>query len=79
MLLTALTVLSNLVLLYTRAYASALRVGEILVTAERVRNPVQDEYMGSASNGLFSFEKVDFAYPNSGVLLFDDLSFSLLG
>ncbi|HHU53794.1 MAG TPA: ABC transporter ATP-binding protein [Clostridiaceae bacterium] len=77
MLLTALTVLSNLVLLYTRAYASALRVGEILVTAERVRNPVQDEYMGSASNGLFSFEKVDFAYPNSGVLLFDDLSFSL--
>ncbi|NLJ70081.1 MAG: ABC transporter ATP-binding protein [Clostridiaceae bacterium] len=97
MLLTALTVLSNLVLLYTRAYASALRVSEIFMTAERDWNPVQQDYVtpdfkaveddkmeqNDATRNIpansITFKNVDFAYPNSSVLLFDDLSFSLPG
>ncbi|HHT24243.1 MAG TPA: ABC transporter ATP-binding protein [Clostridiaceae bacterium] len=113
MLLTALTVLSNLVLLYTRAYASALRVSEIFLTEKRVRNPLKEEVSkivqdnspdlkqnmndsaaenysvnefinnnlfaknNSESSYSISFAKVDFAYPSSSVLLFDNLSFSL--
>ncbi|NLM19103.1 MAG: ABC transporter ATP-binding protein [Clostridiaceae bacterium] len=107
MLLTALTVLSNLVLLYTRSYASALRVGEIFMTEKRIRNPAGDETAGisrenllnpkqqingkfaeavdhnlsntkkSGSSCLISFKQVDFAYPNSSILLFDNLSFAL--
>ena len=77
MLLTALIVLSNLVLLYTRSYASALRVSEILMTEGRAKDFIQDKKRNSESRYSISFKKVNFAYPNIRTLLFDNLSFSL--
>lgn len=85
MLLTALAVLSNLVLLSSRSYASALRVSEILQIEKRVEDPhtitdyliETDKERKPKRHNTISFNQVNFAYPNSGKLLFSDLTFDL--
>lgn len=82
MLLIALTVLSNLVLLYSRAYASALRVNEVLASKTRMldKKDLSNYQLASKekpSETILEFCQVDFSYPHSSKLLFQDLSFAL--
>ena len=86
MLLTALTVLLNLVLLYTRVFASSQRLEEVLLTEERdgIDIPKSAQKQSETSKlqknefqNSIEFKNVSFAFPDSSELLFDDLSFSL--
>lgn len=93
MLLTALIVLANLVLLYTRVYASSLRLTEVLNIEKREEQAVLSEQISFCQNtGLssslatftaapprnsFAFNAVDFSYPASGKKLFKDFDFAL--
>ncbi len=80
MLLIALTVIANLVLLYTRVYASALRVSEVLELEQRQLIPVDNminEQKDNKSDDRIRFENVSFAFPNSSNYLFENFSFSL--
>ncbi len=91
MLLIALIVLANLVLLYTRVYASALRVSAVFELETRqlkaepkaqhvmVNSPVVDSKQKETLGSPYSivFDHVKFAYPDRAKLLFDDFSFQL--
>lgn len=80
MLLIALTVIANLVLLYTRVYASALRVSEVLELEQRELTPddhLMNEQKHSKTNDRIRFDNISFAFPNSSNYLFENFSFSL--
>lgn len=76
MLLTALIVLSNLVLLYARAYASALRVSEVFEIKNRV-GQATIEKVTTEADVFINFKQINFSYPNSSKLLFNNLSFTV--
>ncbi len=82
MLLTALIVLSNLVLLYTRVYASALRVAEVLGLERRdgIGVSVKTELTGNLLSGrnpdLISSSAAADLNPPENCLVFENVDFS---
>lgn len=91
-ILAALMVVANLVVLYTKAYAAARRVEEVLVAPYPVDFPAAGsaEVPGKmdgpagpaqgtwAASGLpLVFDNVHFSYPQAGAPLFQGISFAL--
>lgn len=75
-ILLALVVVANLVILYSRAYASARRVEEVLLikppTAGRQSEPAE-----SGPQDWLVFNDVSFCYPDNSEPLFENISFAL--
>jgi len=61
MILLALIVVSNLVITFTKAYASALRVGELLQTSPDISNP-ETPAQPAQSDAAIEFSNVCFSY-----------------
>jgi len=76
-ILLAMIVVANLVVIFTKAAASATRVDEVLELhpsiVNRVRRPVQ-EVEGSPE---IAFDAVSFAYPDAGAYSLSDISFTV--
>ncbi len=78
-ILTALLVVSNLVVIFTKASASAQRVCEILDAPEDVAAPAKPRLPDpDAGAPKLEFKSVSFAYPGADSSIFDNLSFTLL-
>lgn len=76
-MLLAIIVVSNLVILFSRAAASAQRVNEVL----DVTPTIQEEATGvePAGNGSIQFQHVDFRFADNFGLVLKDVSFEALG
>ena len=76
-ILLAMIVVANLVVIFTKAAASATRVDEVLELhpsiVNRVSRPVQ-EVEGSPE---IAFDAVSFAYPDAGAYSLSDISFTV--
>ncbi len=78
-ILMALIVVANLVVLFTRAYASAIRVSEVLETAPALTEPqipVTDTTL-SPDDKQIIFDNVGFTYPDAQLPMLHQLSFSV--
>ncbi|MBO0470721.1 ABC transporter ATP-binding protein [Enterococcus sp. DIV0242_7C1] len=68
-MLLALIVVSNLVIIFTRASASASRVNEVLAITPSIQEKVSNETDGLSSQGIV-FDQVSFRYhPDAGLAL----------
>ncbi|MDD3867158.1 MAG: ABC transporter ATP-binding protein [Eubacteriales bacterium] len=89
-ILTALLVVANLVILYTRAYASAGRVAEILdlpnegdsrlpeaSLIEEDQQPAGEELPPVDPDYWLRFDRVQFQYPDTAAPIFDRLDFTV--
>ena len=77
-ILTALLVVSNLVVIFTKAYASARRVCEILDSAEDIAEPSIPKLPAPDTDApKLEFRDVSFAYPGADAAIFEDVSFTL--
>lgn len=78
MILLALVVVSNLVVTFTKAAASAARVNEIFETSPSINDDTHNAMPQFCSDApLLSFQHVSFAYPNSAENALQDIDFSL--
>lgn len=78
MILLALVVVSNLVVTFTKAAASAARVNEIFETSPTVSNDSHNTDLQFCLGApLLSFHHVSFAYPNSAENALQDIDFSI--
>ncbi|MDN6029619.1 MAG: ABC transporter ATP-binding protein/permease [Lactococcus plantarum] len=75
-MLLALIVVSNLVVIFTRAAASAARVNEVLDQETALHQP-ENAKVAPDQDDFVSFEKVDFRYEAKAGLALQDISFSL--
>jgi ATP-binding cassette subfamily B multidrug efflux pump len=77
-MLLALIVVSNLVIIFTRAAASAARINEVLDTEPSVDDRLSEAFVApKAHAGALRFEHVDFRFsPNYGLAL-KDIDFSV--
>ncbi|WP_368250644.1 ABC transporter ATP-binding protein [Enterococcus sp. 2201sp1_2201st1_B8_2201SCRN_220225] len=81
-MLLALIVVSNLVVIFTRAAASAQRVNEVLATEtvntlNNVSWYVSDEATPDAKGTKIQFDQVDFRYGTNYGLALEDISFTI--
>lgn len=75
-MLLALIVVSNLVVIFTRAAASAERINEVLATDAVIQD--QSGWTGTAgAPASIDFEQVDFRFADSFGLALQDISFSI--
>jgi ATP-binding cassette subfamily B protein len=77
-MLLALIVVSNLVILYTKSFASANRVNEVLNTVPSIMDNV--ELLASTKkekSPIIEFKNVSFAYSNTGDLALEDASVTI--
>ncbi len=74
--LLALIVLANLIVIFTRAIASAKRVGEVLSLQDNMPQPAHSAAKTPGAPRI-SFERVTFTYPGGGDPALEELSFSL--
>lgn len=81
MMLTALSVVANLVILYTRAYACAIRVQKVFdLPSRRVEaeeDPVGKAFSPDPDAPIIAFDNVTFTYPGNREPLFENMSFTL--
>mgnify|MGYP000888808019 CR=1 FL=1 len=72
-ILNAMIVVANLVVLYTKAYASALRVGEVLETEPLIEYGEKN----TTQNGenAVEFKNVSFKYPDADEYILKNISF----
>lgn len=75
-MLLALIVVSNLVVLFTRAAASANRVNQVFDTTVELTDP-QAEVSPKAGAPLVTFDQVDFRYTEKSGLALENISFNL--
>ena len=75
-MLLALIVVSNLVVIFTRAAASAARVNQVFDTTPSLTQPDQAQTAPSQPD-FIRFENVDFRYDANGGLALQDISFNL--
>ena len=70
-MLLALIVVSNLVIIFTRAAASASRINEVLDTEPSIDDSLSEVFMDQQKQaGALRFEQVDFSLsPNNGIAL----------
>jgi len=77
-ILLALIVLANLVLLYTRAYAAALRVEEVFAATEQpAGNDTGCPAVVLPGEPMLVFDRVSFRYPAAQDYLFRDFSLTV--
>ncbi len=76
-MLLALIVVSNLVVIFTRAYASGQRVNEVLDTEPSLVSPENGKIEKQLNQPLVEFNHVDFRYSKDAGLLLTDIDFSI--
>ena len=76
-MLLALIVVSNLVIIFTRAAASAQRVNEVLDTTPSLVSPVKGKVSGQTASPLVEFSNVDFRYSKEAGLSLKNIDFSV--
>lgn len=74
-ILNAMIVVANLVVLYTKAYASALRVGEVLETQPAIR--YGEKSVGAKSENAVEFKNVSLTYAGSKVPALDNINLTV--
>ena len=74
-ILNAMIVVANLVVLYTKAYASALRVGEVLSVEPAIR--YGEKSVGAKSENAVEFENVSLTYAGSKVPALDNINLTV--
>ena len=75
-MVTALLVIANLVVLFTKAAASYARVNEVLKTKASITNPTVNAASEAEEKPAVSFENVTFSY-NNGEPALQNISFTL--
>lgn len=80
-MLLALIVVSNLVVIFTKAAASASRVNEVLALTPQIRDVASPIQVASPlpAKDLIVFQEVDFRYSSTAGLALKQLSFTLQG
>ncbi len=76
-MLLALIVVSNLVVVFTRAYASGQRVNEVLNTEPSLVSPENGKVEKQLDQPLVEFNHVDFRYSKDAGLSLTDIDFSI--
>lgn len=74
-ILLALIVVSNLVIIFTKASASAARINEVLETSTSIEN--NSKFAAASINGYapsIQFDNVSFAYNSTGDMVIEDVS-----
>ena len=74
-ILNAMIVVANLVVLYTKAYASALRVGEVLSVEPAIR--YGEKSVGAKSENAVEFKNVSLTYAGSKVPALDNINLTV--
>ncbi|MGN0108374.1 MAG: ABC transporter ATP-binding protein [Hominilimicola sp.] len=74
-ILNAMIVVANLVVLYTKAYASALRVGEVLSVEPAIK--YGDKHVGAKSENAVEFKNVSLTYAGSKVPALDNINLTV--
>jgi ATP-binding cassette subfamily B multidrug efflux pump len=72
----ALSIMSMIIMNFTRARTSAARITEVLLVEESVQRQGQKETDPSATEGAISFRHVSFRYPNTETDVLIDISFT---
>ncbi len=76
-ILLAMIVVANLVVIFTKAAASATRVSEVLELHSSIVNRVSKPAQEIAGSPEIEFDSVRFAYPDAGDYSLSDISFSI--
>ncbi|MFL2101309.1 ABC transporter ATP-binding protein [Desemzia sp. FAM 23989] len=76
-MLLALIVVSNLVVVFTRAAASAQRVNEVLDTTPSLSSPKEGKVVEQNTSPLVEFKGVDFRYSKEAGLSLKNIDFSV--
>ena len=76
-ILLAMIVVANLVVIFTKAAASATRVSEVLELHSSIVNRVSKPAQEVAGSPEIEFDSVRFAYPDAGDYSLSDISFSI--
>ena len=76
-MLLALIVVSNLVVIFTRAEASGNRVKEVLATENTIKDATEPLTPNFRSENIVQFDHVDFRYTEKSGLSLQDITFSL--
>lgn len=76
-ILAALLVLANIILIFTKASASAVRIKEILDTESSVRDLCKGAKKENYLAPVVSFDNVSFAYASTGENSLTNISFSI--
>jgi ATP-binding cassette, subfamily B, multidrug efflux pump len=74
---SVLTIISFIIMAFSRAKASAQRIGEVLDTEIDLVESQDTDRSLKIGNGAVEFKKVSFHYPGSDVPVLRDLSFSV--
>lgn len=74
-ILNAMIVVANLVVLYTKAYASALRVGEVLETQPAIT--YGEKSVGAKSENAVEFKNVSLTYAGSKVPALENINLTV--
>ena len=74
-ILNAMIVVANLVVLYTKAYASALRVGEVLAVEPAIK--YGEKQVGEKSENAVEFKNVSLTYGGSKVPALDNINLTI--
>ena len=74
-ILNAMIVVANLVVLYTKAYASALRVGEVLSVEPTIK--YGEKQVGAKSENAVEFKNVSLTYAGSKVPALDNINLTV--
>ena len=76
-MITALIVVANLIILFTRAAASGARVNEVLDTQATVLDNEKQNHPSGNPNNVIEFQNVTFAYGDVSVPALEDITFCL--
>ena len=74
-ILNAMIVVANLVVLYTKAYASALRVGEVFAVEPAIK--YGEKQVGAKSENAVEFKNVSLTYGGSKVPALDNINLTV--
>lgn len=76
-ILLALIVVSNLVIIFTKAFASAKRVNEILETSSSITDKTNTVVNKTSNCPAIKFENVSFGYSDTGDTALENISLSI--
>ena len=76
-ILLAMIVVANLVVIFTKAAASAIRVDEVLELHPSIVNRVSRPAQEVEGSPEIAFDAVSFAYPDAGAYSLSDISFTV--
>ncbi len=76
-MLLALIIVANLVVIFTRAFASAARVEEVFQTKPSIKTTSLEEKLPWDKETILSFEHVSFKYTEKSGYVLNDITFSL--